>query len=151
MNALEVLREDHAVVRALLADLGGTPPRGVMTRARLFGALRARFGHHELVEEELLYPILERRERLPDQLAEGRRDHVALEALMTELATVTYDDEAWRRQFAALRAALERHLDDEEAQLFGRIREALSERELDQLGQRMDLQRDSSRPVAPPA
>ncbi len=151
MNALDMLRSDHAAIRKLLAAIDPTPPRGVMTRVRLFTQLRTRFDHHRLVEEELLYPVLERRDRLPEQAADGRREHAEIEHLMAELSAVAFDDEAWRRRYGTLRPRIDRHLDDAESQLFGRIREALSERELDQLGRRMGLQRDSSRSFAPPA
>lgn len=151
MNALDMLRDDHAALRRLLADIDRTPPRGVMTRARLFTQLRERFGHHEVVQEQLLYPVLEHRDRLPVPMADGRRVHAELDGLMADLAAVTFDDREWDARYAALRPRLERHLDEEEANLFDRIRDALSQRELDQLGRRMGLQRESSRSVTPPA
>ena len=58
MNALTLLKKDHAKVKALLSELESTTERGVQTRQRLFAEIKAELTVHETIEEEIFYPEL---------------------------------------------------------------------------------------------
>ena len=56
MNAIDLLKADHKVVKNLLAQLSETTERAIKTRTDLVGKLEMELTVHTALEEEILYP-----------------------------------------------------------------------------------------------
>ena len=58
MDALKLLKQDHDLVKKILAEGEATTERGEKTRTELFARLKSELEVHERIEEEILYPAL---------------------------------------------------------------------------------------------
>ena len=56
MNAIELLKQDHVTVKALLERLGSTTERGVKTRTELLQKIEIELLVHTTIEEQIFYP-----------------------------------------------------------------------------------------------
>ena len=56
MNAIQLLKEDHKKVRALLAELEATTSRGTKKRSQLLATIAQELRVHTKIEEEIFYP-----------------------------------------------------------------------------------------------
>jgi hemerythrin-like domain-containing protein len=138
-DALSVLVQAHRRMAALFAR-AQQDRRAVV---ELQHALRV----HGRIEEELLFPVLER--ALGDEVAalldEARREHSWMKVRLIELSLM----EAGGGEFIFIQGRLReledhlrKHMKEEERQLFRRARRALSRRRLIALGERMRARED---------
>ncbi|HSC82151.1 MAG TPA: hemerythrin domain-containing protein, partial [Pseudomonas sp.] len=84
MNAIDLLKNDHETVKALLARLEGTTERGVKTRVELLDKIEAELLVHTQLEEQIFYPAYKaaggKEEAKMD--AEAHEEHRTVEALV---------------------------------------------------------------------
>ncbi len=62
MNAFALLKADHEKVAGILESIDETTERAVKGRDKLFAQLKAELDLHAMIEEEILYPVLEETE-----------------------------------------------------------------------------------------
>ncbi len=137
LNALQLLKSDHAKVKDLLSKLDRTTERGVKTREGLFARFRSEMSIHEQIEEEIFYPELKEHAKSKDIALEGYEEHHVVDMVMSELSDLPYDDETWGAKFTVMKENIEHHVTEEEGEMFKRARQVLSRRQLDELGERM--------------
>ena len=58
MNAIELLIQDHQLVKKLLEELSSTTERAVKKRAELLERIKQEVTIHTALEEEILYPAI---------------------------------------------------------------------------------------------
>ena len=58
MNAIELLTQDHQLVKKLLEELSSTTERAVKKRAELLERIKQEVTIHTALEEEILYPAI---------------------------------------------------------------------------------------------
>ena len=56
MNAIDLLKEDHKRVKAILGQLSDSTERAVKKRSELLNKLEMEIVIHTRLEEEILYP-----------------------------------------------------------------------------------------------
>lgn len=118
--AVELLERQHREIRALFERLEGSSEG---ERASLADELATALVAHTAVEEKCLYPVtsdLRSDEDLRDALA----DHLVLKHAVADLLTTHVEDTSFHVKLEVLRRAFERHAQDEEENLFARVREA---------------------------
>ncbi len=132
-DLLDLLTADHREVRSAFAELDGRLPEA--RRRTLVERTVTALVQHSVVEEQLLYPLARR--VLPDGGQHADHDvaeHAEVERLMLQLERLDVDSEAFattRRQWVRSTVA---HIEEEEADLFPRLREACTADELVRLG-----------------
>lgn len=132
MNAIELIRGQHADLDALLAaSIAAPQPQ----RAALVREIGDRFGAHATMKETVFYPAFATGEA-ERVLADYARDHQRIRA---QLAPLTAEpDLVETPALIALREAFRSHaIDDEEARLLPLVQRALSASQLDALGSEM--------------
>jgi hemerythrin-like domain-containing protein len=142
MNALTLLRDDHANVKRLLRQLEPStesrhPSDEVPKRRELFEQLRALLTVHEVIEEEIFYPTLKQHPKAKEIALEGYEEHDVVNTLMGELEGMPYDDETWGAKANVMIENLEHHIEEEEGEMFEKAEQVLDDRELDDLGAAM--------------
>ena len=142
MNALTLLRDDHANVKRLLRQLEPSteslhPSDEVAKRRELFEQLRALLTVHEVIEEEIFYPTLKQHPKAKEIALEGYEEHHVVNTLMGELEGMPYDDETWGAKANVMIENLEHHIEEEEGEMFEKAEQVLDDRELDDLGAAM--------------
>ncbi|MGW2461927.1 hemerythrin domain-containing protein [Streptomyces argyrophyllae] len=134
MDALDVLMHDHRMVEQLFRDYEAAASdrqrRGVVE------LLVRELSKHAAVEEMLLYPLA--RKVLPDgdrEIDEHLSEHMGVKQTLLALDRLGEGDQRTGELVARLRRDLAEHIREEEGTLMPRLREAVSQQELDRLGE----------------
>jgi len=144
MNAITLLKADHDKVKGLLNELESTTERGVKTRSELFATIKGELTLHEIVEEEIFYPVLKTHPKAQDIVLEGYQEHHVVDLLMGELEQLDVSDETWGAKATVMKENIEHHIEEEEGEMFRQARRVFDASELDDLGQRMDARKQSA-------
>lgn len=135
MNALELLKEDHDVLRKYFELVLGD---GHHDKRELMSRIAKHFREHEAVEERIFYPALKEHPRAKDIVLEGYQEHHVIDVLLEELERMPPSDERWRAKLKVLHENVEHHIEEEEGDMFRQARKALEADELEALGARME-------------
>ena len=138
MNALNLLKQDHETVAQLLEKIDQTTERGVKTREELFTRLKTELDVHSKIEETIFYPALENEEETRDITLEAFEEHRLVKQLLSELEGMAKDDEQWTARFTVLKENVEHHVEEEEGEMFPKVRKILSSGDLETLGARLE-------------
>jgi hemerythrin superfamily protein len=130
MDAIVMLREDHAAVKKLFTkfEKGDTAVMPLICDA---------LDRHAALEETYFYP--EVKDVIPgrDLVLESIEEHHVVHMLIGELRSMSPDDETYRAKGTVLIENVKHHIEEEESELFPAVREALGRTALQDLGQRM--------------
>lgn len=135
MDAIALLKADHAEVEKLFKRFEDLGPRAKKTKADVAKKVIADLSQHAVVEEQHLYPAL--RERMPDDedlVLEALEEHHVAKWLLSELDALTPDDERFDAKFMVLAENVRHHVKEEEGEMFPKMRQAFTRSELDELG-----------------
>ena len=142
MNAIQLLKEDHAKVRKLLSELAETTPRGVKTRSELLEKIATELRVHSKIEEEIFYPALRAAAKTREDQTmyfEALEEHRAAgELVLPDLEKTDVASDKFSGRAKVLKELVEHHAGEEEKEMFPRARELLSADELKELGARME-------------
>jgi hemerythrin superfamily protein len=140
MNAVDLLARDHREVENLFAQYESA------TEAERKTQVAHQVVHdlavHGEIEELRFYPrlreVLEDGDRLADEAIE---EHLAIKETLNAIDSMSADEDGFDARMRELMAEVRHHVEEEERELFPRIRQALSEDDLRELGERMDRAR----------
>ena len=138
MNPFELLKKDHEKVSGLMKRLEKTTERGIKTRQDLFTQLKEELDVHAHIEETIFYPALQIETETEDVTREALEEHKIVKTLLSELESMSKDDEQWSAKFMVLKENVEHHVEEEEGEMFTQARKALDREELDELGEEMN-------------
>ncbi|MFL6115239.1 MAG: hemerythrin domain-containing protein [Catenulispora sp.] len=132
------LVRDHRVIQGVFAELEQPAGRLPERRADLVSRAILELVRHSVAEELVLFPAL--RQYVPDggalvDLCASR--HAAAEELMRDLAPHSVGDPGFEDGLAALLAATERHIYEQEHEVFPTLAAVCGPRQLTELGGRV--------------
>ena len=147
MNAIQLLKQDHKLVRELLSELEGTTRRATKRRVELLTRLAREIDVHTKIEEEIFYPAFkEAGDRNDDAKLyfEAKEEHRAAgDMVLPDLLKTAPDSEEFGGRAKVLKELIEHHAKEEEREMFPRARELLTTAELRELGERMMERKES--------
>jgi hypothetical protein len=138
MDALKLLKQDHDLVKKILAEGESTTERGEKTRTDLFARLKSELEVHERIEEEVLYPALRDHPKSKEIALEGYEEHHVVDTILGELERTPVTDDTWGAKFTVAKENLEHHIEEEEGEMFRKARQIFSDDELEDMGRRME-------------
>ena len=141
-DALALLKTEHDRVKSMLRDIEKSSGVGD-TRATMLATLRSDLDVHETIEEEILYPALKDHPKTKELALEAFEEHHVVDLVMADIETLPPSDDKWDAKFAVLKENLEHHIEEEEGQMFKQARQVFSKAQMDELGQRMRVRRQS--------
>jgi hemerythrin-like domain-containing protein len=145
MNAIQLLKDDHKKVRALLAELVETTARGTKTRSQLLAKIATELRVHVAIEEEIFYPAFKAAGEKNDDDSmyfEALEEHRAAgELVLPDLERTEASSEKFSGRAKVLKELIEHHADEEEKEMFPRARKLLSAAELNALGAQMEARK----------
>ncbi|NEB03691.1 hemerythrin domain-containing protein [Streptomyces sp. SID13726] len=157
-NVIDELVTDHREVEELFGRIEALPS-GEKDRKLFADQATIELVRHSVAEEEYLYPAV--REYLVNGNTMADReieDHSTAERLMKDLEGCEPDDPGFDRLIGELMTEVRSHIADEEQNLFPQLRAACSEKELDELGDKVRMAKKTaptrphpSAPDTPPA
>jgi hemerythrin superfamily protein len=136
MNALEVLKEDHQKVKGLFQEIRQATDHA--KRKELFDKIDTELEIHAHIEETVFYPAIEEHEEFKDMVAGALEEHQEAKTLLDELEELGADNHDFGSKLQLLIEAVEHHVEEEEGEMFSKIRELFDEDELEQLGQELE-------------
>ena len=148
MDAFTLLKNDHKKVAALFQKIEPTTERAVKTREEAFGKLKEELEVHTHIEEKILYPALKKESETRDITFEGFEEHHVIKLLLTELAGMKVDSEEWTAKAKVLQENVEHHVEEEETKMFKLGREVLTKEQIEDLGMRLEAEKDKVRATA---
>ena len=135
MDALELLIEEHKEAKALFKRIEQT--NGPKEAQRLFNELKAALELHEQLEETHLYPPLKEEEKTEDLVLEAYEEHHVADLLLAEISQLDPSDETWRPKVKVLQENIEHHIEEEEGELFPKVRRLWNKSRREEVGARM--------------
>jgi hemerythrin superfamily protein len=119
MDALQLLEKEHKGVKALFRKLEKAEGREA---SALWEQIKADLIMHEQMEETYLYPPLKEEDRTEDLVLEAYEEHHLADLLIEEISRLRPSDEQWQPKIKVLQENIEHHIEEEEGQLFPKVR-----------------------------
>jgi len=138
MNAFELLKTDHKKVAQLFDKMESA--RG-KAKLALFQQIKTELELHTHIEEKIFYPALETPEETHDLTLEAYEEHKVVKTLLAELSRANSADDEWQAKAKVLRENVEHHVKEEEDELFDKANDALSDKQIDALGVKMESEK----------
>lgn len=138
MDAIALLKKDHATVKRLFKRLLDDRDVDHARGDEVFRRLRQELAIHAEIEEQLLYPTLRTRVAdLEEDVLEALEEHHVAKTTLAELERMGSGEERFEAKLAVLREYVMHHVNEEEQELFPRLRKALDRGELEELGKKL--------------
>jgi hemerythrin superfamily protein len=121
---LEALKAEHKAVLTLFDKLQETGDEKTTRRAMLLGQLKHALAKHAVEEENAVYPAL----RDAGQTAEADRlnqDHGYVKQYLYDLGNMPKNEPGWMAKVIEFRSEIERHMREEENEIFPRLKTKL--------------------------
>jgi hemerythrin-like domain-containing protein len=151
-SALTILEDDHKQLKRWFADFEDLTPRAVKGMEELRDKIVPLLSQHGAIEERVLYPFVI--ESLPDleaDVLEGMAEHGVAEQVLAEVAAMSVEDRWFRPKMSVLIEMVRHHIDEEESELFERLRKEFDQAQLQELGAELETSRETAPTVPPPA
>jgi hemerythrin superfamily protein len=134
MNAIDMLEGQHREVANLFEKIERA--RGTKTKEQYFIKLADNLAIHATIEEHHFYPAV-REKRTEDILLESLEEHLAIKRVLSDLLDVDIEDETFDAKLTVLKEEVEHHVEEEEKDLFPKVKKVLDEGQLEAIGKAM--------------
>ena len=132
MDALDLLKQDHAKVKELFEEIEDAAD--MSGRKAIFEQIKNELETHSHIEESVFYPAMEKYQDLKDMVREALEEHQEVKTLLNEMESLS-DEEEFEAQLDELKDNVEHHAEEEEeGKMFPKVRELVSANELEKLG-----------------
>ena len=123
MDAIQFLKQEHKKAKATLKKVLKASPE---SRGALWTELEPELKAHEQIEDACLYGRLEREvgrtdAKLAGWWAKHQKEVGRVEGLIEKIESLEPEEKAWLAKVKAVGASLERHIREEEQDIFPRI------------------------------
>lgn len=123
---MEGLKAEHRATLAVFDALEKTDDRHVRRRGMLLMQLKHALSKHAFQEENVVYPAMRQHGQI-DAADSLSHDHAYVKQYLFELTELAKDSPAWMTKVRAFRIDLEKHIREEEDELFPALHRALGE------------------------
>jgi hemerythrin superfamily protein len=152
-DAIVLLKQDHKELRSLFKQFQAAGENAAATKGKLVDEMIELLTVHTYIENEAMYPQV--RELVPDledDILESYEEHHVADVLCTELAAMKPDAERFDAKTTVLIENVTHHIEEEEEEWFPKVREALSRKQLQDIGAEMiELKKSAPRHPSQPS
>ena len=139
MDAFNLLKADHRKVEELFSQLESASGQAKM---RVFEQIKMELELHTHIEEKIFYPALEKPKQTHDLTLEAYEEHDVVKKLLREMSKAKSANEEWQAKAKVLQENVEHHVEEEENELFPKAEAALSEEQIEALGEQMETEKE---------
>lgn len=144
-DVIQILTEDHREVEQIFGQLEKTPESSHDERRRLVDQAIIDLVRHSVAEEEYLYPATRRYVPDGDEIADHElSEHQHAEETMKALEGTDASDPRFNQLLGELIRAIREHVQDEEKDLFPKLRTHTDRDTLADLGQKVSRAKASA-------
>ena len=146
MDAITLLKEDHKTVEKLFKRFEKAGDGAYKEKAKVADKIREELSRHAAIEEQLFYPVVRATvDDVEDVTLESLEEHHIVKWVLSELDDMDPKDERFTAKMTVLIENVRHHVEEEEDELFPKVREGLGRKDLASLGDAME----TARRVAP--
>jgi hemerythrin superfamily protein len=139
MNAIELLESQHREVESLFSKI--EKARSTASKTKLFEQIADKLAVHAAIEEHHFYPAVKHK-RTEDILLESLEEHLAIKRVLADLLELEAGDETFDAKLEVLKEEVEHHVEEEESDLFPKVRTLIDQEQLEAIGQEMSDEQD---------
>ena len=145
MNAIDLLKADHNRVRGLFSLFKSAKEReDTSTMSELATRIFEQLDVHTSIEETTFYPqVKDASEEISELVAEGFEEHKMAKQLIAECKQGDVGGEEWVAKMTVLIESVEHHAEEEEDQMFPKVRSVLGNERLTTLAEELTAQKKS--------
>lgn len=139
-DAITLLKEDHVVALKLLRALEKTESSEGARRSTLLEQAAFEIEIHAAIEEDVFYPAFRAVGRVDEDeklFFEAAEEHALVHQVLPALRKTDVDSELFSARAKVLMDLVEHHAEEEESELFPRVRELMDRPALRELGRRL--------------
>lgn len=136
MNAIKLLEQQHRLVEKLFAQFEELNDEERKQDA--FEQIADNLAVHATIEERHFYPAV-RAGRTEEDLVEAYHEHLEIKKLLIDAMHST-EEPGFDGKVAALKGAVEHHVEEEEGELFPQVTKLLPSAALEAIGQQMEAE-----------
>ena len=137
MNAIEFLEQQHRAVEQLFSRFENAGERAKKTRQQMCRQISDQLAIHAEIEEKIFYPAT-KDARTEEVLLEAVEEHLAVKRIIADLVEDEPEDEVLAAKMKVLKEQVLHHVEEEEKELFPKVRKLLDDAQLDELGEQME-------------
>ena len=132
MDGIESLEKDHDRIRSLFVEVEGTVDPHELQDS--FGKLGNLLTIHAEAEEQVLYPEARNCEGTAELIDKGQHEHDKGDQMVLAIKSISANESEFLAKVRELQEFMLNHLDEEENELFPRVRQSMNDKKLEQLG-----------------
>jgi hemerythrin superfamily protein len=143
MDAITLLTADHNRVRGLFKRFQDAEEKDdTTTMTSLAELIFEQLTVHTSIEETTFYPQVKREsEELKETVDEGLEEHTVAKRLIAECQQGEPGSDEWKAKMKVLIESVEHHADEEETEMFPKVRSAFKGDGLEQLGTALEAEK----------
>ncbi|HET7371034.1 MAG TPA: hemerythrin domain-containing protein [Gammaproteobacteria bacterium] len=139
----EVLHKEHKEARKILDKLTSTDEEDVKKRREKCHTVAIELITHHEAESKCFYKRLEQYDELKGHIAEHQQEHEEANAELKQWMQVDPSSPEWMNMLQKIKKAVDHHIEDEENELFPRVKELLSEDQAKEIADEFQAEQDS--------
>jgi hemerythrin superfamily protein len=134
MDAIALLKVDHQKVEELFAKFEKAGNRAKKTKRKIVDAVIVELSMHAAVEEQVFYPAIRKLDGLEDEILEAIEEHHIVKWTLSELDGLSPEQDNFDAKVTVLIENVRHHVKEEEKSVFPRVRKAMGQARLNDLG-----------------
>jgi hemerythrin superfamily protein len=138
-DAIVLLKNDHKTVEKLFKQFEKLGDNAYKTKREVVDKIIEELSIHAAIEEQHFYPTI--REKAPDigdDVLEGLEEHHVVKWTLSELTNMSPQAERFDAKVTVLIEMVRHHVEEEEGDMFPKVREAMGRKDLQELGETME-------------
>jgi hemerythrin superfamily protein len=135
-DAIEMLKAQHREVETLFKKFEGLGESATKTKQSTFDQIADALAMHATIEERHFYPAVKAK-RTEDILLEALEEHLGIKRVIADLLKIDASDDTFDAKVKVLKEQVEHHVEEEESDLFPKVKKVLDKDELTELGATM--------------
>jgi hemerythrin superfamily protein len=133
-DVLSFLTDEHDEAKEVFKQLEKAEGQNAL---KLWNQLKDLLTAHEELEETYFYPPLKQEPAAKDLILEAYQEHHVMDLLIGEISKLKPSDEAWAPKITVLQENTEHHIEEEEGELFPKVRKIWDAARREQIGRQM--------------
>lgn len=135
MDAIELLEQQHQEVKDLFEQIEEADESD--EKVELLQDLADNFAAHGTIEERIFYPAAYA-ESTKELLEEAVEEHLSAKRVLADLLKMKPGDENFEAKIKVLKEQIEHHVEEEESELFPKVRARFEADYLESMGDKME-------------
>lgn len=136
MNAIDLLKSQHREVSKLFSKIEKAE---TSEKTELFEEIADKLAVHAAIEEHHFYPAVKAK-RTEDILLESLEEHLGIKRVIADLMELDGEDETFDAKVKVLKEQVEHHVEEEETDLFPKVKSLFDKEQLEAIGQEMSAE-----------